>query len=989
MHRWIFVVLAFVVCRVGSSTTTTSVTCPERIALHVALTDTPNDADKIAALAWEVSAKGLNKLRERFHRMDSTLFDLSAHLLGESFAWLSGDPGGAKTLVCRQLIDAELRSFKEAEKRKFLLQFHKLISEGIITGFPVIQKMLDEGKWEIETSTSLVSERFAYAILDEIEKANPATLASLLSVLNERKAFLGGRVVDAFLLAGFSTSNLSVQELLDSFGTDRATGEALLDRFLTKRIVANQTASAVDDVLLLDALAKPTSESVLALHHLSRLLKRVQIPRAVLWNWVNVLWELDTQFSLLMERSLEARRANPREALSPYIPANQFSTRTQLALVRLTKARFLISQMVEGVEFEKIRWEMNNQDLVHLSTGAIYGAPGEIRPKSIPHTVAMRGRFGVVRPNVPVTISPYTGTITYRNLDDASISERLQVDLKSWTLDRPNVVAQPSEAQILVDIVKSHQGLPLSFEDDGYLATLLQSDTLGERARCELNAAQNDRNIFLSQLNAVLLNPGRFAPPKPAPPEPPLLSDIEKEQLAKWTDTEGRAVETAKPSLHELSWLQSKAFYDGMRRRFKNMEAFLRAIFVGILSDTNLFVAGPPGGAKTALLNAVYTAELLSLNEGLSEAEQRRLFFLQFHKMLPEGVITGFPKMQKQIDEGILEFDTSTSLVSPDNVFAILDEAEKTNPATLTTLLAPINEREVFAGTETRQTGLRSVAFTSNKTPAEFLSAFADAGGNGEPLLDRAIQKVHVGNKFATPRELFEFLWQMEHPAVLERSERLRLTPLRDLVRKVSIPRELQVMAAEIRREYLGKRLKAAELSINNHLESPRDYPYVYTPAMLPSSRSLVALMETWKSILIIQQLCSGAAYSDLRLQMRHEDLGLLVYGLAYYGPWETRSSALDGILQFELGGQIDKLLQAPHIDSRQKFSLTYIRDEVQEFIQIVNRRYRELAFQQRELVGQFPHLFPSLIIDRGSYDQWLLRSQMAEDPSGTGAPSP
>ncbi|MEZ4751141.1 MAG: AAA family ATPase [Bdellovibrionota bacterium] len=780
MHRWLLVVLALVVCCVGRTAGTVAPSCPLEVALKAALTETPSDPERVAAAAWELSAKGISGLNRRFHGMDSAIFDLSAHLLGQSFAWLSGDPGGAKTLLCRQVVDAELRSFKEDEKRKFLLQFHKLISEGIITGFPVIQKMLDEGKWEIETSTSLVSDRFAYAILDEIEKANPATLASLLSVLNERKAFLGGRVVDAFLLAGFSTSNLSVQELLDSFGTDRATGEALLDRFLTKRIIANQTASAVDDVLLLDALARTGPQSTLALHHLTGHLDRVRIPRGVLWNWVNVLWELDGQFSLLMERSLEARRANPRDAIPPYIPANQFSIRTQLALVRLTKARFLVAQMAEGVPYAKVRWEMSDRDLVHLSTGAIYGAPGGMRPKSIAHTVAMRGRFGAVRPNVPVVIDPYSGVITYPNLDEPHLNEVLRVDRTRWVLDKPNVLAQPSEAEILVDIVKSHQGIPFAYEDDGYLATLLKSETLGERARRDLTAAQNDRNIFLAQLNSVLLNPGRFAPPKPTPAAPPLLSESERQQLESWTDAEGRAQAVAGKQTLELAWIQSKAFYDAISRRFKNVESFLRAIFVGILSDTNLFVAGPPGGAKTALVNAVYSAELLSLNEGLSESEQLRLFFLQFHKMLPEGVITGFPKMQRQIDEGILEFDTSTSLVAEKNVFAILDEAEKTNPATLTASLAPINEREVFAGTETRRTGLRSVSFTSNKTPAEFLAAFVDAGGNGEPLLDRAIQKVHVGNKFASAKELFEFLWSTENPKPVDRSDRLRLSPLKE-----------------------------------------------------------------------------------------------------------------------------------------------------------------------------------------------------------------
>ncbi|MCB0406408.1 MAG: hypothetical protein KDD51_16620, partial [Bdellovibrionales bacterium] len=94
-HRF-FVVLALVVCGVGAP----SERCPSEMALQVALREPATDPDRVVALAWELSKKGLATLRRRFHRMDSTLFDLSAHLLGESFAWLSGDPGGAKTLVC-------------------------------------------------------------------------------------------------------------------------------------------------------------------------------------------------------------------------------------------------------------------------------------------------------------------------------------------------------------------------------------------------------------------------------------------------------------------------------------------------------------------------------------------------------------------------------------------------------------------------------------------------------------------------------------------------------------------------------------------------------------------------------------------------------------------------------------------------------------------------------------------------------------------------
>ena len=59
--------------------------------------------------------------------------------------------------------------FQKAQKKIFVLQFHKLISEGKISGFQKFSSMMKDGKYEIETSTSLVGDKFLYLIADEAE----------------------------------------------------------------------------------------------------------------------------------------------------------------------------------------------------------------------------------------------------------------------------------------------------------------------------------------------------------------------------------------------------------------------------------------------------------------------------------------------------------------------------------------------------------------------------------------------------------------------------------------------------------------------------------------------------------------------------------------------------------------------------------------------------------------------------------------------------
>jgi hypothetical protein len=77
--------------------------------------------------------------------------------------------------------------------------------------------------------------------LDEIEKGNPAVLATLLSLLNEREVLAGGQVIKAKTESVFATSNAILPEIFQQFqeSGQRTTAPALLNRFQFKGFVYN------------------------------------------------------------------------------------------------------------------------------------------------------------------------------------------------------------------------------------------------------------------------------------------------------------------------------------------------------------------------------------------------------------------------------------------------------------------------------------------------------------------------------------------------------------------------------------------------------------------------------------------------------------------------------------------------------------------------------------------------------------------------------
>lgn len=197
----------------------------------------------------EVVKSARDVLRERIRLFQNDLRNLdSVHHLGlvarltKGNMLIYGPPGGAKSMLINWIMSSETNDL-------YKLQLHQMITEQAFVGGQNFESA-KEGRFEINTKGSLVE--FSVGLIDEFEKGNPAALASLLSLLNEREVLNGNKVIKARLETLFATSNANLPEILDHFiqngmGT---TAPALLNRFQFKAFVYNWLS--IEDQALLD-----------------------------------------------------------------------------------------------------------------------------------------------------------------------------------------------------------------------------------------------------------------------------------------------------------------------------------------------------------------------------------------------------------------------------------------------------------------------------------------------------------------------------------------------------------------------------------------------------------------------------------------------------------------------------------------------------------------------------------------------------------------
>ncbi|HOY16134.1 MAG TPA: AAA family ATPase [Haliscomenobacter sp.] len=179
-----------------------------------------------------------------------------------------------------------------------------------------------------------------------------------------------------------------------------------------------------------------------------------------------------------------------------------------------------------------------------------------------------------------------------------------------------------------------------------------------------------------------------------------------------------------------------------LKQRFVGKDEIIDLFGIGLVARENIFLLGPPGTAKSAMVR-----ELASLLHG-------KTFEYLLTRFTEPNELFG-PFDIRKLREGELLTNTEGMLPEADLIF--LDELLNANSAILNSLLMVLNERIFRRGRETRKLPALMIVGASNHLPEdEALNA----------LFDRFLIRVRCDN--VAPEQLSAVLdagWAMEHPA--------------------------------------------------------------------------------------------------------------------------------------------------------------------------------------------------------------------------------
>src|SRR3954468_4969134 len=159
-----------------------------------------------------------------------------------------------------------------------------------------------------------------------------------------------------------------------------------------------------------------------------------------------------------------------------------------------------------------------------------------------------------------------------------------------------------------------------------------------------------------------------------------------------------------------------------MKQAFVGKDEIVDLMGVALVAGENLFLLGPPGTAKSALVFE------------LGRRIQGRTFEYLLTRFTEPNELFG-PFDIRRLREGDLV--TNTEGMLPEASLVFLDELLNANSAILNSLLMVLNERVFRRGRETRALPLLMVVGASNRLPEEdALNA----------LFDRFLMRVHCDN---------------------------------------------------------------------------------------------------------------------------------------------------------------------------------------------------------------------------------------------------
>lgn len=203
----------------------------------------------------------VSELSLSYYERAEILVGMVLCILSGQHGYLLGKPGSGKSEMC-------LAISRRFQGKFWHILLDRQMGKEEMFGAVDIARYDKEGVWEPDISDSLADCEFAF--LDEIGKASPSLLNSMLTALNERRFKRGKSWIETPLMTAFAASN----EMLE------AESQALFDRFPWRREVpyivedANMAAFFQSKVLRPNA-ARPTTETYVNLSDLQYVVQEV------------------------------------------------------------------------------------------------------------------------------------------------------------------------------------------------------------------------------------------------------------------------------------------------------------------------------------------------------------------------------------------------------------------------------------------------------------------------------------------------------------------------------------------------------------------------------------------------------------------------------------------------------------------------------------------------------------------------------------------
>jgi MoxR-like ATPase len=199
-----------------------------------------------------------------------------------------------------------------------------------------------------------------------------------------------------------------------------------------------------------------------------------------------------------------------------------------------------------------------------------------------------------------------------------------------------------------------------------------------------------------------------------------------------------------------------------MKSAFVGKDEVIDLMGVSLVAGENLFILGPPGTAKSALV------------QELAQRISGQVFDYLLTRFTEPNELFG-PFDIRKLRDG--ELVTNTEGMLPEAAFVFLDELLNANSAILNSLLMVLNERIFRRGRETRKLPTLMVIGASNRLPED------DAL---HALFDRFLLRVHCDN--VAPERLNEVLsagWRLDQ-GQLERGTAVDVEDIRQLQRLIA-----------------------------------------------------------------------------------------------------------------------------------------------------------------------------------------------------------